>query len=182
MALGATICKAELNVIDMDRHYYQQHSLILAQHPSETDARLMVRLLVFALHASESLSFTKGLSTDEEPDLWQKSLTDDIELWIELGLPSEKRLKKACGRSQQVIVYTYGSAAKWWTQMQPQIARFKNITVYHLDTETTEILQTMKLRNLDIQVSIQDQEVTFHSDNQSLSFVPEIKVQIEQKS
>lgn len=182
MALSATICKAELNIIDMDRHYYQQHSLTLAQHPSETDQRLMVRLLVFALHASESLSFTKGLSTDDEPDLWQKSLSDDIELWIELGQPSEKRLKKACGRSQQVIVYTYGSAAKWWQQMQPQIARFKNITVYHLDTETTEILQTMKQRNLDIQVSIQDQEVTLHSDNQSLSFVPEIKVQIEQKS
>ena len=182
MALSARICKAELNVIDMDRHYYQQHSLTLAQHPSETDERLMVRLLVFALQASESLTFTKGLSTDDEPDLWQKSLSDDIELWIELGLPSEKRLKKASGRSQQVIVYTYGSAAMWWKQMQPQIARFKNITVYHLDTETTEILQTMKQRNLDIQVSIQDQEVTLHSDNQSLSFVPEIKVQIEQKS
>ena len=94
MALSARICKAELNVIDMDRHYYQQHSLTLAQHPSETDERLMVRLLVFALQASDSLSFTKGLSTDDEPDLWQKSLTDDIELWIELGLPSEKRLKK----------------------------------------------------------------------------------------
>lgn len=176
MALGATICKAELNIVDMDRHYYQQHSLTLAQHPSETDQRLMVRLLVFALHASESLNFTKGLSTDDEPDLWQKSLTDDIELWIELGLPSEKRLKKACGRSQQVIVYTYGSADMWWKQIQPQLARFKNISVYHLNSETTEILQTMKQRNLDIQVSIQDQEVTWHSEDQSLSLIPEVKV------
>ncbi|MDG2502516.1 MAG: YaeQ family protein [Porticoccaceae bacterium] len=179
MALGATICKAELNIIDMDRHYYQQHSLTIAQHPSETDQRLMVRLLVFALHASESLSFTKGLSTDDEPDLWQKSLSDDIELWIELGLPSEKRLKKACGRSQQVIVYTYGSAAMWWKQMQPQIARFKNISVYQLQPEITEILQTLKQRNLDIQVSIQDQEVAWYSENQSLSFIPEIKIKAE---
>lgn len=179
MALGATICKAELNIVDMDRHYYQQHSLTLAQHPSETDQRLMIRLLVFALRASESLSFTKGLSTDDEPDLWQKSLSDDIELWIELGLPSEKRLKKACGRSQQVIVYTYGSAEMWWKQMQPQLARFKNISVYHLQPEITEILQTMKQRNLDIQVSIQDQEVTWHSEDQSLSFIPEVKVKAE---
>jgi uncharacterized protein YaeQ len=179
MALGATICKAELNIVDMDRHYYQQHSLTLAQHPSETDQRLMIRLLVFALHASESLSFTKGLSTDDEPDLWQKSLSDDIELWIELGLPSEKRLKKACGRSQQVIVYTYGSAEMWWKQMQPQLTRFKNISVYHLQPETTEILQIMKQRNLDIQVSIQDQEVTCHSEDQSLSFTPEVKVKAE---
>jgi len=94
MALSAKICKAELNVIDIDRHYYQQHSLTMAQHPSETDERLMVRLLAFALNASESLSFTKGLSTDDEPDLWQKSLSNEIEVWIELGLPSEKRLKK----------------------------------------------------------------------------------------
>ena len=99
MALSATICKADLNIVDMDRHYYQQHSLTVAQHPSENDERLMIRLLAFALHADEFLSFTKGLSTDDEPDLWQKSLSGEIELWIELGLPSEKRLKKACGRA-----------------------------------------------------------------------------------
>jgi uncharacterized protein YaeQ len=181
MALSATICKADLNIVDMDRNYYEQHSLTLAQHPSETDLRLMVRLLVFALHASRSLIFTKGLSTDDEPDLWQKSLTDDIELWIELGLPSEKRLKKASGRSQQVIVYTYGSADIWWKQLQPQLARFKNISVYHLGADITEILQTLRQRNLDIQVSIQDREVTWHSKDQSLSFVPEIRVESLQK-
>ena len=175
MALGATICKAELNVIDMDRHYYQQHSLTLAQHPSETDERLMVRLLVFALHASESLSFTKGLSTDEEPDLWQKSLSDDIELWIELGLPSEKRLKKACGRSQKVIVYTYGSgsATQWWKQMQAPLARFKNISVYHFDTSVTEALAKQVKRMVDVQVSLQDGEITWLSDDQTISFSPE---------
>ena len=175
MALGATICKAELNVIDMDRHYYQQHSLILAQHPSETDERLMVRLLVFALHASESLSFTKGLSTDDEPDLWQKSLTDDIELWIELGLPSEKRLKKACGRAQQVIVYTYGSgsAEQWWKQMQSPLTRFKNIRVYHINTEITDALAKHVQRAMDVQISLQDGEITWDSDNQNLSFTAE---------
>ena len=175
MALGATICKAELNVIDMDRHYYQQHSLILAQHPSETDERLMVRLLVFALHASESLSFTKGLSTDDEPDLWQKSLTDDIELWIELGLPSEKRLKKACGRAQQVIVYTYGSgsAEQWWKQMQSPLTRFKNISVYHINTEITDALAKHVQRAMDVQISLQDREITWDSDNQNLSFTIE---------
>ena len=101
MALSARICKADLNVVDMDRHYYQQHSLTIAQHPSETNERLMLRLLAFALHASDMLSFCKGISTEDEPDLWQKSLSDEIELWIELGLPSEKRLKKACGRAKK---------------------------------------------------------------------------------
>jgi uncharacterized protein YaeQ len=176
MALSATICKAELNVIDMDRHYYQQHSLTIAQHPSETDERLMVRLLAFALHASDSLSFTKGLSTDDEPDLWQKSLSDDIELWIELGLPSEKRLKKACGRSQQVTVYTYGTggADMWWKQMQSQVSRFKNLSIRHIDPETTQALAELMQRNLDIQVSIQDGEISWDSNEKNISFSPEL--------
>ena len=135
----------------------------------------MVRLLVFALQASESLTFTKGLSTDDEPDLWQKSLSDDIELWIELGLPSEKRLKKASGRSQQVIVYTYGSgsAEMWWKQMEAPLARFKNISVFHIDTETTEALSKLVQRNMDVQISLQDGEVTWDSGEKNLSFTPE---------
>jgi uncharacterized protein YaeQ len=177
MALSATICKADLNIVDMDRHYYQQHSLTVAQHPSENDERLMIRLLAFALHADEFLSFTKGLSTDDEPDLWQKSLSGEIELWIELGLPSEKRLKKACGRAQQVILYTYGtgSAEQWWKQIQPQVRRFKNLSVRHLDSSITTELASRMQRNLDIQVSIQDSEVTWDSDQKTLSFTPEVR-------
>lgn len=178
MALGATICKAELNVIDMDRHYYQQHSLTMAQHPSETDERLMVRLLAYALNANELLSFTKGLSTDDEPDLWQKSLSSEIELWIELGLPSEKRLKKACGRAQKVIVYSYGtgSADQWWKQLEPLVTRFSNLSIYHIESEvTTELANTVQ-RNLDIQVSIQDQEVTWDNNGHSITFTPKIKL------
>ena len=177
MALSATICKADLNIVDMDRHYYQQHSLTVAQHPSENDERLMIRLLAFALHADEFLSFTKGISTDDEPDLWQKSLSGEIELWIELGLPSEKRLKKACGRAQQVILYTYGtgSAEQWWKQIQPQVSRFKNLSVRHLDSSITRELASGMRRNLDIQVSIQDSEVTWDSDQKTLSFRPEVR-------
>ena len=177
MALSATICKADLNIVDMDRHYYQQHSLTVAQHPSENDERLMIRLLAFALHADEFLSFTKGLSTDDEPDLWQKSLSGEIELWIEMGLPSEKRLKKACGRAQQVILYTYGtgSAEQWWKQIQPQVSRFKNLSVRHLDSSITRELASGMRRNLDIQISIQDSEVTWDSDQKTLSFRPEVR-------
>lgn len=175
MALGATICKAELNVIDIDRNYYQQHSLILAQHPSETDERLMIRLLVFALHASESLCFTKGLSSEEEPELWQKSLADEIELWIELGLPSEKRLKKASGRAQQVIVYTYGSgsAEQWWKQLQRPLDRYNNIKVFHIGAETSQSLMTLAQRKMDVQISIQDGEITWDSGEQIISITLE---------
>ena len=115
MALKATICKAELNIADMDRGYYADHALTLAQHPSENDERLMLRVLAYALYAHEHLAFTKGLSDPDEPDLWQKDLTGAIDLWIDLGQPDEKRILKACGRSRQVAVHCYGNAAGPWS-------------------------------------------------------------------
>src|SRR3990167_5447685 len=109
MALKATIYKAELQIADMDLQYYQDHTLTIARHPSETDERMMIRLLAFILHANEALIFGKGLSADDEPDLWQKDLTGAIKLWVEVGQPDEKRILKACGRAEKVIVYSYSS-------------------------------------------------------------------------
>jgi len=175
MALNATIIKAELSIADMDSHYYEAHHLTLAQHPSETEERLMLRLLVFALHASESLTFTKGLSSDEEPDLWQKSLTGDIELWIELGQPTDKRIRKACGRAQQVAIYSYGRTIDpWWKQLQSQLARFDNLSVFHVSQETTKALAAFYSRNINIQVNIQDRDITVHCNGESVGFTPEV--------
>ena len=108
MALKSTIIKAQLSLSDMDRHLYQDFNLTLAQHPSENDQRLMVRLLAYALNACDGLEFTKGLSADDEPEVWHKNYSEEIELWIELGLPDEKLIRKACGRAKRVIVYCYG--------------------------------------------------------------------------
>jgi uncharacterized protein YaeQ len=142
MALKATIFKATLNIADMDRHYYGDHQMTVARHPSETDDRMMIRLLAFVQNADEHLAFTKGISTDDEPDLWQKSLSDEIELWIELGLPDESRLRKACNRAQRVILYTYGGRAVplWWEKIQSKISRFNNLTIIDLPPESTEAL------------------------------------------
>lgn len=116
MALTATIRKAELQISDMDRGYYATHNLTLAQHPSETDERLMVRLLAFALNAGDRLEFGRGLSTDDEPDLWEHDYTGDILQWIDLGHPDESRIRKASNRSRQVQVVNYGGNASeiWW--------------------------------------------------------------------
>ena len=108
MALKSTIYKAKLNVTDMDRQVYQEFPLTIACHPSETEARMMLRILAFALHADERLEFGRGISTDSEPDLWQKSLSDDVELWIDLGTPDESRLRKASGRAERVKLFVYG--------------------------------------------------------------------------
>ena len=71
MAVKATIFKAALHIADMQRGYYHDHVLTIARHPSETDERMMVRLLAFAMNADESLTFGAGLSNEEEPDLWR---------------------------------------------------------------------------------------------------------------
>lgn len=171
MALKATIFKAELNVVDMDRHYYQAHSLTIAQHPSETNERVMVRLLAFALHAHEHLVFTKGLSTEDEPDLWQKSLSDEIELWIDLGTSDEKRIRKACGRAKKVWLYTYQpkSAAVWFKQNLGFLQRFENLEIRHLSADTVQSLGALAERNMDMQCMIQDGQVQISVADKSVA-------------
>lgn len=164
MALSSTINKASINIADMDRHYYQSHELTVAQHPSETDCRFMIRLIAYMLNANEHLKFTKGLSTDNEPDLWQKSLVDDIEVWIDLGQPDEKRIRKACGRAQQVIIYTYHErkAQVWWQQQREKLQRFDNLNVFHIHAEGVE---SMVKRSMSLQCNIQEGEVYLSDDD-----------------
>ena len=168
MALKATIFKADLQIADMDRHYYNSHALTIAQHPSETDERMMVRVLAFAMYADERLAFTKGISTDDEPDLWLKSLRDEIELWIELGQPDEKRLRKAAGRAKQVVIITYNSrsAAVWRGQMQEALSKLSNVTVRALSNDTVEALAKLAQRSMSLQCTIQEGEVSLGDDSQ----------------
>jgi uncharacterized protein YaeQ len=171
MALKATIFKAELNIADMDRHYYGDHSLTLARHPSESDERMMVRLLAFALNASDTLQFTRGLCADDEPELWQKNLHGDIELWIDLGQPDERRIRKACARAEKVIIYNYQprSALPWWQQLQSTLSRLENLSIYHLPGDTAAQLASLASRTMQLQCTIQDGEVWFSSNESNIT-------------
>lgn len=168
MALKATIYKALLNIANMDTHYYAEHNLTLAQHPSENDLRLMVRLAAFALNADEDLTFTKGISQDDEPDLWIKALDGSIKLWIDLGQPDEKRIKKACGRSEKVIIYMFvqNSAEAWWKQMENSLKRFKNLSVVLLKMDGE--IESLLKRGMSLQCNISDGELTMINDEQSI--------------
>ncbi|MBZ0104962.1 MAG: YaeQ family protein [Sulfuricella denitrificans] len=170
MALKATIFKADLQIADMDRNYYHDHSLTLARHPSETDERMMVRLLAFALHAGEALAFGQGLSTDDEPDLWQKDLTGAIECWIDVGLPDEKLIRKACGRARKVFVYTYGGrgADIWWGQNQGKFERLGNLGVMSLPLHTSQALAGLAQRNMQLQCTIQDGQIWLSDKNNTV--------------
>ncbi|MCP5205900.1 MAG: YaeQ family protein [Hahellaceae bacterium] len=174
MALKATIFKAELQISDMDRNYYASHDLTIARHPSETDERMMLRILAFALHASEHLSFTKGISTDDEPDLWSKNLSGEIELWIELGQPDEKRVRKGCGRAKSVIVYSFAGNAGdiWWQQNRSKLERYSNLMVMAIAEAQRKTLTTLTHRTMKLQCTIQDGTVWLSDDSHNIEVTP----------
>lgn len=157
MALKSTIYKATIHLSDMDRHYYDTINLTIAQHPSETELRVMTRIVAFILNAHESLSFGKGLSDEDEAALWQINYSDEIEVWIELGQPDEKRLKKACNKAKHTHLYGYSSPFDvYWKQNTNKLAQYNNLTVERFNYETLEKITALLERNIEIQASIQD--------------------------
>lgn len=170
MAIKSTVYKAQLQIADIDRQVYQEHALVLARHPSETDERLMVRLLAFALNTHEHLTFGRGLSAVDEADLWQKDLTGNITLWIEVGLPDERRIRKACHRSERVLVYSYGGHAAdvWFKQNQSPLGRLKNLTVINLPFEFTKELAALARPTMKLQCTIQDEQIWFGSSENTV--------------
>ncbi len=175
MAIKATVFKAALQIADMDRHYFAEHALTLARHPSETDERMMVRLFAFALYADEALTFAKGLSSDEEPDLWHKDLTGAIERWIEVGLPDERVIRKASGRAKQVVVISYGRAADiWWNENRDKLQRLNNLTVLKLASATTLDLAALSNRTMQLQCTIQEGHIMMTSNAGMLEIEPTI--------
>lgn len=183
MALKATIYKCRLQITDLDRDYYQAHSLTLARHPSETDERMMVRLLAFARHASEALVFTRGLSTAGEPDLWQHGPAGDIELWIDLGQPDEKRIRKACSQARQVWIYCYSghSAERWWKRVRGRLDSLHNLSVVNLPPAVSQALAGLAQRNMQLQCTIQDGQLWLGDAVSMVEVNPEIWQQALQK-
>lgn len=175
MALKSTIFKIDLQLSDLDRHYYQSHALTIARHPSETDERMMARFVAFALHADPALEFGKGLSSEEEPDLWRKDLTGAIEQWIEVGLPDERRLRKASGRAREVIVHTYGgrTADLWWEQNQTALRKLDKLAVFDLPVEQTQALAAAVTRSMQISATLQEGELWLNIGDQSLQITPQ---------
>ena len=175
MAQNATIYKVELSVSDMDRHYYETHKLTIAKHPSETDERLMVRIVAFALNAHEHLEMTKGISTDDEPDIWQKSLSGDLDVWVSLGLPSEKVIRQSCSKAAKVLVYPYGGRAAeiWWDKIKNSTTRFENLEVMNFSEKDTSALATLLSRAMKVQINIQDSEVMVSVGDSIVNIAPQ---------
>lgn len=174
MATKATVFKASLQIADMDRHYYQTHTLTLARHPSETDERMMVRLLAFALNAQERLEFGQGITDESEADVWLKDLTGSIELWIDVGMPDERLVRKACGRAREVLIYSYGGRAAeiWLANNRAAFARQSNLRIVDLPAEQTAALAQLAQRTMNLQLLIQDGELSISDSNTSVTITP----------
>ncbi len=175
MAQNATVYKVHLQLADMDRHHYADYSHTLAQHPSETEERLMMRLLAFMLRADEKLEFTRGLCADDEPDLWLKNYSGEIETWIDVGLPSDKRIRKACNRAQQVVVLVYGSdqaVTPWWQGIRGQLHRFDNLQMLRVPAEQSRQLATLAQRGMHLQCTIEDGQVWLTDSDNTLMVEP----------
>jgi len=176
MAIKATIYKADLQVNDIDRDHYQLYKLTLARHPSETDERMMLRLMLFGKHADERLEFAGSINTEETPALWKKNFSGEIQEWIELGHPDEKRIRKACGRARQVFVYCYGlhRAKPWWQGIKSSLDRFDNLHVMFLPDEQIEPLTAMAERTMQLTCMIQDGDISFSDADRETTITPEI--------
>lgn len=171
MALSATIYKAHINLSDLDRHIYQDLHQTLACHPSETTERMMVRVLAWLLNWTPELHFSRGLCAEDEPALWQHSLTGEIEHWIDVGVPSEEQIRKACHRSQRVSLYVYGTDKQvdvWWQKIHGKLNRFSNLTVYRLAAEITPALDQLVKPGMHLQATIEDRQIWLSDESQTL--------------
>jgi uncharacterized protein YaeQ len=178
MALKSTIYKAQLGLADADRGIYGDHALTLALHPSETEERLMVRLLAFALQVPADdrrgrLEFARGLSDTDEPDLWQRDLSGELVQWIEVGQPDERRLLKAAARAERATVYAYASAVPiWWRTLEPRVARAANLAVWQIPAEQSQALAGLAGRSLQLHVTVSEGHVWVGDASRSLEIVP----------
>ncbi len=180
MALKSTIYKAQLQIADMDRQLYADHTLTLALHPSETEERMMVRLLAFALNVPHdthrgALQFARGLSDTEEPDLWQHDLTGQLVHWIEVGQPDDRRMAKACGRAERVSIFTYASAVPvWWAGIENKLTRLTNLSLWQLPADQSQALAGLAQRAMQCQLTIQDGHVWVSTDRTSVEVAPRL--------
>src|SRR5204862_570464 len=152
------------------------HAITLACHPSETDERLMVRLLTFVLYADEHLTFGRGLSAQDEPDLWRKDLTGAIDLWIDVGHPEERDIRRACGRAKRVVIVGYGGRATdlWWSQQRDAIERQKNLTVIALPSAATQALGRLARRKMRLQCNVQEGSVYVIAGDDTVVIEPSV--------
>lgn len=183
MAIKSIIYKANMAIADIDHGYYSDHTLTIARHPSETDERMMNRLLAFSLQAYQLeamcqgdavIAFGPGLSDAGEPDVYIKDFTDQFQVWIEVGQPDEKAITKACNKSEKVFVYAYSHASVvWFNGINNKLTRLKNLEIYCIDYQLSQTLEKFASRNMQFQITIQEGQILFSNGQETIEITPE---------
>jgi uncharacterized protein YaeQ len=182
MAIKSTVFKVSLQIADIDHSYYADHALTLARHPSETDERMMMRLVALAFNAHQlqtvcggdgTLAFGAGLSDPDEPDVWLRDFTGRTRLWIEVGQPEDKPLLKACGKSDQVMLYCFSHSAEiWWRGMESKLSRPHNLSVFRVPAEVSKSLGALAQRSMQLQATIQEGVLMLGDSNRHVDIEP----------
>lgn len=164
MALKPTIYKFRIALSDMNRDVYDTVNLTVAMHPSENLERMMSRVLAYCLNAQEFLEFTKGLSAIEEPDIWLRTLDDQLMLWIDIGEPAADRIKKATRLARAVKVYSFNSKSDvWWEQSKGKISSLK-ADVIRFDYREIQKLAGLVKRTMEMSVTISGDSAFFATE------------------
>ncbi|QDL52885.1 YaeQ family protein [Rhodoferax aquaticus] len=182
MAIKSTIFKANLQIADIDNSYYADHALTLARHPSETDERMMIRLVALALQAHKlqsvcggdgTLAFGAGLSDPNEPDVWLRDFTGQTRLWIEVGQPEDKPMLKACGKADEVVLYCFNHAAEvWWKGIENKLSRPTNLQVFRIPTTASQSLIPLAQRSMQLQATVQEGVLTLGDTDRTVDIEP----------
>jgi uncharacterized protein YaeQ len=178
MAIKATIYKAEINLSDIDRGLYADYPVTIARHPSETDERMLIRLLAFTLNVPDDrdhglLEFARDIWDADEPSLWQKDYTGEIIHWIEVGQPDEKRITRTTARVGRVSVYSFAASTPiWWKAIEPRVARLRNLTVWQIPADQSQALAALAQRTMSLQVTVQDGAIWVGDGTRSVEVSP----------
>ncbi len=178
MAIKATIYKAKIQLSDIDRNVYGDYPVTIARHPSETDERMLIRLLAFALNVPANndpvaLEFAKDMWEPDEPSHWQKDYTGQIAHWIEVGQPDEKRLLRVAGRAARVSVYSFSANTPiWWKGIESRLTRVRNLSVWQIPAERSRALAGLAQRTMNLQVTVQDGAIWVGDGRRSIEVAP----------
>ncbi|MDX2470131.1 MAG: YaeQ family protein [SAR324 cluster bacterium] len=173
MALKANIAKVNLTLSNINDHYYEDYRLTLAQHPSETDLRMIIRLAAFGLFASEGLEFTKGISTDEEPDIWSHKATGEIEHWIDLGQPTEKRIRQSISKAEKITIVGYHKEkfSRWFKGLDKKFLAQKKLEIYFLESVGTSKPEDLVQKTMDLSCTIQEDQMLLGNETTQVTFL-----------
>ena len=178
MALKPTIYKLNISLSDLDRNYYDALTITIAQHPSETLERMMVRVLAFCINAQEFLTFTKGLSDADEPDIWARTLDGNISIWIDVGEPSVERIKKASSLASTVRVYSFNSKSDvWWNKEQEKFSKLA-ASIFQFQWESVQVLARLVERTMSLSITIAD-DSAYVATEQGECEVPWLELQVK---